>query len=272
HHLHRPVVDADRLADDVWVAAEAPLPERPGQEDRFRRALALVGRGEEPAGRGVDAEQREEVARDEADADELRLARVGARDAGRPDRPEAFERGGARAQVDELRPGQRDPGPARRVRVGPDEHEPRGLAERGRREERRVDDTEDGRDRADAERERRDRHQRKARRLPEAPPGLADVGEGRLPERHQPGLADRALHLVVDAHLAPRRPPRVFGREAFALVAGDELVEVAAQLRVELVVHPRAVDHPAPQATEPRDRSRHRLWAYDSSTWAIAPT
>ena len=71
HHADdgvRLVVDLDAPADDRRIAAEAALERRPAQENRPRRRLRLllVVGTERAAERGVGAEHREEIGRDEA--------------------------------------------------------------------------------------------------------------------------------------------------------------------------------------------------------------
>src|SRR5687767_1354111 len=68
HHAdHRPldIVDGDRLVDDVWIAAEASLPETVG-DDRYCVCSGLVlFRGEAAAHNRFETGDIDEISRDE---------------------------------------------------------------------------------------------------------------------------------------------------------------------------------------------------------------
>ena len=149
-----PVADADRAADDRGIAAEAPLPQRMGEN--HRRCGAFVGRRERAAVRGAGAEHVEEVSRDETDP---KLLGILARDhrGVRPDPADTCERRRALAQVVQLRGGERHAPEASAGEVVADEQQLFSVPEREVFEEHRVHEAEDRRRGADAEAERENR-------------------------------------------------------------------------------------------------------------------
>ena len=77
----RPAADRERLADDLGIGIEAPLPETERDRDRSARVgrNQLVARFDAAAERQLDAEQCEELGRDRRAADLLGVASVGER-------------------------------------------------------------------------------------------------------------------------------------------------------------------------------------------------
>ncbi len=70
----RHVVDGERAAENAWVAAELALPIRVAQDDRFGLSLdAIVLDAEQPAERGLEAQQRKVVSRNDNALHESRL-------------------------------------------------------------------------------------------------------------------------------------------------------------------------------------------------------
>jgi hypothetical protein len=251
-HEHRPLVDVDRPADDAAVAAEAALPEAVAEQNRPGRPLDVVLGLEDAARQRLDAESGEEVGRHEPDPHELRLAIVGDRDAVGPDRAEALEVRRARAQVPELRPGQRRARIAGGRHVGPDQQQAVRVEVGRRREQGGVQHAEDRGRRAEPEREGHHRQGREPRRPDEPAPRLAHVFPRLVPGAHQPRLAHRRLDVRHAAHLAAGEPSRFVEGEALGLAARDQVVEVARELLVELGVHARAPEESLPEAREPR--------------------
>ena len=100
------VVDADPLAEDVRIAAEAPLPQRVADDGDLGDAGLRVGRAEHAADLGADAEHREVVRVDERRLDALGLVGLGQVRADRPDAGDVVEEIRA-PQVEQL--GNRQP-------------------------------------------------------------------------------------------------------------------------------------------------------------------
>jgi hypothetical protein len=161
-HEPRTAVQRDRPADDRRIAAEPARPQPVAEHDGGRIRAAAVKRVAEERTR---AEHVEERGRHAGSLDRLGLAGAGERVADVRQRGGALEARRLAAEVEH---------PARPHRVGrtlgrpvPQEHEPAGVGERQRPQERRIDDAEDGRVGADAQREREDRHGRESGRLAE---------------------------------------------------------------------------------------------------------
>src|SRR5215467_5865519 len=76
HDAHNRVTLAaqgDRLADDLPVAIEYPLPERMTDDDHAGGARLVFGRCESPAKLGIDTQNRKEIGRNLEAADKMRF-------------------------------------------------------------------------------------------------------------------------------------------------------------------------------------------------------
>src|SRR5206468_8427896 len=120
--------------------------------------------------------------------------------------------------------------------VGPKEYEPPGIAIWQRANHDRVDDAEDRRRRADAESECDDGDRGEARRPPETADGVPHVVPERIDNRFPTAGAHACLGRLDAADLDDRGASRGFERHATPHLLVGELVEVVAQLFVELLL------------------------------------
>jgi len=157
-HDHGVAVE-DRLpAHHPRVGAEPAPPAGVGEQHRRGLARGVVGGHQPPAQRGRGAQQRGEVAGDADDVELARIAAAGQRHGGGLHHGEPLQRAALAPPVVEIAVGDRQlvgqAGRLRQRRVrGPRHHQPAGVAERRRLEQRRVDDAEDRGVAADAERQ-----------------------------------------------------------------------------------------------------------------------
>ena len=201
-----------------------------------------VGAGQVVLGAEVPAEERrhaeevEEVRRDDAGLDALRLGAAQQRERHRVVLDEALERLAGGAVVEELLLRETE---ARRrgLREGlAQHHQPLGLAVGQRPQQHAVHDAEDRGVRPDPERERQYDGHGEGRRLPQAAQAVADVLHQALERPSAPGVAHPLLRLIHSAEAHARGAARVlFAHAGLPVLLGLQL-EVHPQLGVELAL------------------------------------
>ena len=240
-NLDRLGLERQRAADDRPIAAVLALPERVAEDRARRAAAAIVGVGQDPAGRRPHAERVEEPA---ADPEALRGTRLaaGCEVEGRgSSRQQAREALLPRANLFPDRIGQRGI-PAVEVAAHAGGIDETYLGEFGRvghgqrAQPDRVDDLEDGGVRADAERERQDGDRREPRIPAEEPQAVAQVLRQPLEPQASPHLARDLLDRGDVADLAPRGGLGLRARLAAVHAIADRHLEVRADFLAELVV------------------------------------
>ncbi len=205
------VTKADRLADDVRIAAVASLPQPMAQNRQRRqrrwssrsgrrrarrwwrrlRLRGAVGVGEVAARGHRHAEHREDVGRGADRADLFRFAGLsGDRGATRRgDAGHAVERLGALAEVADIGNREREVEHVARPQLGPHEHEARGIAVGQRPQQDAVDDAEDRRAGADAEGDRQNRDDSESRVFLERAQCVIEILQKGVHSSPQPSLA-----------------------------------------------------------------------------------
>ena len=204
------VVEPDGLADHRRIASELRFPEGVGEQHRPRRAGTVVGRREETTERGRRAEQRQQLVRHRLALEPAGLAVT-----------DEIARG-AVARADRLE-GAAHPLPVAEVRrrdlhlrvtperlVLPEAHQPIGLGEGQRTQERVVENRERRGRGADAERRHEDRRQREARRARQRPDGVAEVLAQDV-EMHEQGVRQH-VEYGAPGEAEPRQQARVAAR------------------------------------------------------------
>src|SRR5262249_45718108 len=161
-------VGAKDFADNVGITAKSPLPETVAEHDETGAIWATFFGGELAAENGIDAEERKEVWRDEANGDLLRLlvafgvAEINGGAAAAGSRGKIGKLGGSLLVVAEIRRGDSGEGLAAGAVVIPDGNETLGILIGKRLHEDGVDHGEDGGVGADAESQGESGDQREA--------------------------------------------------------------------------------------------------------------
>src|SRR5262249_38537184 len=232
-------VQLDSLADYLWLAAEAPLPETVAQQrNRVRARHALFFRRESATDHCLHAEQRQVAGRHHLQLQTLRRVVRGPVGGGVI---EAWDSGEALVLVAQtlearVRPDRRQH-PLHRV--GPFTkhfHQPLRLPVWQRTQQQRIDDAENRGVRANAQRQRQDRNRREAEILQQHSRAVAQVLPDVFNPPHTTGVTAPLLRLFHSAESLESRIPRLFRAHSQADILLNLLIQVAPQFIVQFTL------------------------------------
>ena len=238
----------ERLPDRARASPADALPQAVANEDHGRPARVILIGQKGAALLEANPQDREQLGRDLPAGHVLGLPLFTDRADGEPPRRHR-QRAAPAAAVEEVGIGKRPAVAVLRglVRLLVQGDQSVGFRVGQRLQQHAVHDGKDDRGRAGAERQRQQHDGGKSRLLPEGARGVPDVLQPIVQPARAARIATLLLHLLRAAEREHRLSSRLPGREASSHQIRDMLVEMKAQLPLELLFHAA----PAPQALPP---------------------